>query len=363
MSRSALSLRLDALSAAGLVVEDGSTQSTGGRPAALIRFENRAGTILVADVGVNVSRLAVTDLAANPISTRTLSLPISGASPDAVLAEVSSNFEDMLRRDARGYGPVRGIGIGVPGPVDVRTGELVSPVSMPGWDRYPIRSFFSERFHTEVIVDNDVNLMAWGEYTMHWRSKTADFVAIKIASAGIGCGIVSSGTLHHGVTGAAGAIGHIRISGYDDWVCRCGNTGCLGAVMNGDAIAERLRRRGFEVANGRAVAELASAGTVEAVHEVRSAGRALGEVVAGIISFFNPELIVIGGDIARAHEHLLAGVKEVAYRECTPLGTSRLQILPSRLMEDAGIYGGATMAIDAVLSPSAVNRMLGSQIA
>ena len=181
------------------------------------------------------------------------------------------------------------------------------------------------------MVDNDVNLMAWGEYTSLWRHQVSNFLFIKVAEAGIGCGIVAAGRIHHGAQGSAGAIGHIRVPGYEDSVCRCGNAGCLGAAVGGDALARRLRGRGHKTDNGQDVADLALAGELDAVQEVRGCGRALGEVMAGIVNFFNPEVIVVGGVVARAHEQLVAGLREVVYQRCLPLATRDLRLVPSRL--------------------------------
>jgi predicted NBD/HSP70 family sugar kinase len=231
---------------------------------------------------------------------------------------------------------------------------------MPGWDGFPVAGDLHEQFGVPVVVDNDVNLMAWGEYTALWRHEASNFLFIKMAEAGVGCGIVTAGRIHHGAQGSAGAIGHIQVPGYEDWVCRCGNAGCLGAVIGGEAMAKRLRTRGHEVVNGQEVAALAVTGELDAVQEIRASGRALGEVIAGIVNFFNPEVIVIGGDVARAHEQLIAGLREVVYQRCLPLATRNLRLVPSSLGSGAGILGAAAMTLDKALAPNAVDELLSS---
>jgi predicted NBD/HSP70 family sugar kinase len=231
---------------------------------------------------------------------------------------------------------------------------------MPGWDGFPVADDLHIRYGVPVVVDNDVNLMAWGEYTALWRYEVSNFLFIKVAEAGVGCGIVAAGRVYHGAQGSAGAIGHIRVPGYDDIVCRCGNVGCLGAAVGGEALANRLRKRGHEVANGHEVAALALAGELDAIQEVRACGRALGEVIAGIVNFFNPEVIVVGGEVAGAHEQLIAGLREVVYQRCLPLATRDLRLVPSNLGSGAGIAGAAAMTIDKALSPSAVDVLLSS---
>jgi predicted NBD/HSP70 family sugar kinase len=106
------------------------------------------------------------------------------------------------------------------------------------------------------------------------------------------------------------------------------------------------------------VAALALAGNIEAIHEVRSCGRALGEVLAGIVNFFNPEVIVIGGTVGRAHEQIIAGLREVIYQRCLPLATMDLRFAPWSLGDDGGVIGAAALTLDRVLEPAAIDLML-----
>jgi predicted NBD/HSP70 family sugar kinase len=250
---------------------------------------------------------------------------------------------------------VRGIGIGVPGPVEFDTGRPVNPPIMPGWDGFDIPSWFADRYGAPVLVDNDVNIMARGEHWVHWRG-TPHLLLVKVGT-GIGCGIVADGHIHRGARGAAGDIGHIRATG-EHVVCACGNIGCLEAVAGGHALAMRLAASGVEASNSRDVVRLVHEGNVPATQMVRAAGRTLGEVLAGTVNFFNPAAIVIGGDIAEAHAQLLAGVREGIFSRSLPLATRDLRIVPCRLGDRAGVTGAAITAIEQVLSPAAVDRTL-----
>ena len=359
ISRSAVAMRVESLAEAGLVIEDGSAASTGGRRATYLRFAEDSGVVLVADLGTTVARLAVTDLAGAPVAARVAEQSMS-VGPTEYLEWMADHLEDLLQEAGRLPHDVRGVGVGLPGPVEHATGRVIVPPSMPGWDDFPVAETLQSRFGVEVVVDNDVNIMAWGEYTALWRHEVANILFIKVADAGIGCGIVTSGRIHHGAQGSAGAIGHIRVPGYEDTVCRCGNTGCLGTAVGGGALAARLRGLGHHVVDGKAVAELALAGDLDAVQEIRACGRALGEVLAGIVNFFNPDVIVVGGVIVRAHEQVLAGLREIVYQRCLPLATRALRLVPSGLGDDAGVLGAAAMTIDRVMSPAAVDELVSS---
>jgi predicted NBD/HSP70 family sugar kinase len=355
LARSTVAQRVDALLASGLLIEAGGSASTGGRPPTVLAFNHEAGVVLVADLGATHSRMAITDLAGTPLAEAAEDLDIA-LGPTEVLKRVSSRFQKLLGRTGRSAADVRGIGIGVPGPVEFATGQPVNPPIMPGWDGFDIPAWFADRYAAPVLVDNDVNIMARGEHWVHWRA-TPHLLLVKVGT-GIGCGIVADGQIHRGARGAAGDIGHIRATSNDDVICRCGNIGCLEAIAGGQALADRLAAAGADAANSRDVVRLVRNGDATATRMVRDAGRTLGEVLAGTVNFFNPAVIVIGGDIAEAHAQLLAGVREGILSRSLPLATRDLRIVPSRLGDRAGITGAAITAIEHVLSPAAVDRTL-----
>jgi predicted NBD/HSP70 family sugar kinase len=353
LARSTVAQRVDALLEQGLVHEAGGSASTGGRPATVLAFNHEAGVVLVADLGASHARVAVSDLLGTPLAERASDLDIA-LGPETVLEWVSERFAEMLEEVGRPKKDVRAIGIGVPGPVAFDSGRPVNPPIMPGWDDFPIPEWFASRYNASVLVDNDVNIMARGEHRMHWRG-TQHLLLIKVGT-GIGCGIVADGHIHRGARGAAGDIGHIRVTGSEAVVCRCGNVGCLEAIAGGQALAQRLATTGEATSRSRDVVRLVRDGHAGAIRMVRDAGRTLGEVLAGTVNFFNPEVIVIGGDVAEAREHLLAGVREGIFSRSLPLATRDLDIVPCRLGDRAGVIGAATMAIEHVLSPGAVDR-------
>jgi predicted NBD/HSP70 family sugar kinase len=229
---------------------------------------------------------------------------------------------------------------------------------MPGWDGYAVGTRLRQRFDTQVQVDNDVNIMAAGEHMRCWPG-SRPLLFVKVAT-GIGCGIVTEGHVHRGAQGAAGDIGHIRVPGYDDVVCGCGNVGCLEAVASGRALAARLTALGLPANNSRDVVRHVRDGTPEAVTAVRQAGRDIGTVLATAVNLFNPGIIVIGGDMAQADEALLAGIREVVYQRSTPLATRAIRIVKSVLGDRAGVIGASVIAIESILEPTAIDLALAT---
>jgi predicted NBD/HSP70 family sugar kinase len=354
LARSTVAQRVDALLAAGLVYEAGGGASTGGRPATVLAFNHAAGVVLVADLGATHARVGVSDLAGTPLAETTADTDITRG-PEEVLGWVSQCFAELLEETGHVAGDARGIGIGVPGPVEFPSGRPFNPPIMPGWDGYSIPGWFAGAYDAPVLVDNDVNIMARGEHWMHWRD-TEHLLLVKVGT-GIGCGIVAGGRIHRGALGAAGDIGHIRAT-RENVICRCGNVGCLEAVAGGHALARRLAAEGADAADSRDVVRLVQAGHAAATRMVREAGRSLGEVLAGTVNFFNPAVIVIGGDIGEAQAPLLAGAREGIFSRSLALATRDLRIVPCQLGDRAGVVGAAVMVIERVLAPEAIDQAL-----
>ena len=225
-----------------------------------------------------------------------------------------------------------------------------------------MRDAVSRDLGCPVVLDNDVNVLTVGEQHAGVARNARDFLFVKIGT-GIGCGIVVDGELYRGVDGCAGDIGHIRVDDFGP-TCACGNTGCLEAFAGGAALARDATAAARPVArshwprcspsrassppptSGRAVA----AGDPVAVQLIRDSGRRVGQVLASLVSFFNPGLIVIGGGVTGLGHALLAEIRGVTYRRSLPLATGNLPIVLSELGDEGGVMGAARLISGAVYS-------------
>ncbi len=357
LARSTVTQRVDALLASGLIGPAGEAVSTGGRPPTTFSFRPRARVALAADLGATHARLALTDMAAEVLAEERADLDIA-LGPERVLDWVAEHGRALLARAGRDVSELLGLGIGLPGPVQHSTGRAVNPPIMPGWDGFDVPGYAGERLAVPVLVDNDVNIMAIGEHRTAWPT-ASHLMFVKVAT-GIGCGIVSEGRVYRGAQGAAGDMGHIHVPSGEEKPCRCGNTGCLEAVASGAALAEALTAEGVPAHGARDVVELARHGSVPALRALRQAGRDIGEVLAASVNMFNPSVIVIGGALALAGDHLLAGVREVIYQRSLPLATEHLNIVSSAAAESAGVVGAAVMVVEHCLSPDQADRLIAA---
>ncbi|MEP6639362.1 MAG: ROK family protein, partial [Chloroflexota bacterium] len=293
------------------------------------------------------------------------------AGPEAGLDRVDALFDSLLRTTQGLRGRLWGIGIGVPGPVEFESGRPISPPIMPGWDAYPIRERFAARYGAPVWVDNDVNVLALGEWRSGVAAGHANVVVVKIGT-GIGAGIISDGHLHRGAQGSAGDVGHIQLLDDPSVICRCGNIGCLEALAGGEAIGRAgqaaaeagrstrlqtaLDQRGTVTAED--VARAASFGDPVAVALLQEAGHRVGSMLAGIVNFFNPSLIVIGGGVANSPDQLLAAIRETIYRRSLALATRDLLIQRSSLGGLAGVIGASAMVVDQLFARDSIARWI-----
>lgn len=359
VSRSTIGLRMDALLESGMVIPVADAVSTGGRPSARIALNPRARVVAAADLGATHATVALTDLAGEVLAETRTRLEIASG-PHNVLGWLTASITGLLEEIRRDRTELVAIGIGVPGPVEHTSGRPSNPPIMPGWDDFDIPGFVQETFAVPVLVDNDVNIMALGERATSWPD--ADHLIFLKVATGIGSGIISGGILQRGAEGTAGDIGHIPVSRGTGVVCRCGNTGCLEAVAGGPAIASALREEGLDVSNGTDVIALVKNGDLRAVQAVRRAGRDIGEVLNMCVSIINPSIIVVGGSMAQASEHLIAGIREVVYSRSMPLATQHLTIAPSRTGPESAVIGASLIAVEHALSPGRIEAIAAPQL-
>ncbi|HEX5540380.1 MAG TPA: ROK family transcriptional regulator [Micromonospora sp.] len=357
LSRAKITGEIDRLIERGLIEQAGLAASRGGRRSSLVKISERAHFLGV-DIGATSIKVAVTDGELNVLTHLREALDLR-TEPEVVIKR-ALDLVGKARADT-GAMQLVGAGIGLPGPV-ARDGLPVSPPLVPGWDAYPVRDVFSAELGCPVLIENGVNAMALGEKHAGIAKSFDDFLFIKIGT-GISAGIILDGDVYRGTTGSAGDIGHMRIEDGGP-TCVCGNTGCLESFFGGTALArdamaaaragesESLARRLAEVGTLTAadVAIATSEGDPVAIELVRDGAHRLGQVLVGLVSFFNPGLVVIGGGFARIGPTLLPEIRSVVYRRSAPLATGNMPIVLSEMGDLAGAVGAARLVSDHVFS-------------
>ncbi|WP_320533612.1 ROK family protein [Robbsia andropogonis] len=359
LSRSTIAQRLDVLLAAGYLATAAPVESSGGRRPGTFCLNAKLGVLLLAATSANGMHVGLADASGTILHSYHEVIDISDG-PEKVLAILCASFDRILALLGYGMADVRGIGVGVPGPVAFREGRIVRPPIMPGWDNYRIPDYFAARYDAVVTVDNDANLMALGEHRLHFPK--VDHLLYLTVGSGVGSGLIMSGALQRGALGAAGDLGHWFMPPTGGTAlprrCRCGNVGCLEAYTSGWAILRDLQQGGMSTLRDvRDVRTLADRGDPVVLEKLAVAGERLGDALTLAVSLLNPDVIVVGGEIVQ--EHFLASLRQAVYRRAPPLATRQLQIVTSSLGDTAALHGVAQMMVDTLFDPSVVDRRIG----
>jgi predicted NBD/HSP70 family sugar kinase len=361
LSRSTVNQRIDTLLTAELVRPAGGQSIARGRPPERFAFNSNRGVLLVADMGATSLRTGLCDLSGKVLAEHEQAIDLTQG-PEALLTLIKTAFVELLIDAGLESTSVLGIGLDVPGPVDFARGRVVSPPILNGWDGFDIRGWFGHHFTCPVLVENDVNAMAWGEHQTVYPDVTELFL-LKLGT-GIGAGLVTRNRIFRGADGSAGDIGHYYASPPDDAPvpqCRCGRLGCVEAYAGGWALVRDLNEAGTPTANVDQAVQLLRSGDLTAVRLARRSGRIVGEAIAQAVSLFNPRVIVLAGQLAAAEEHLIAGIREVVYQRSLPLATRNLQIRRSELADRAGLIGLALQLADTIFAGPEVELLVAAK--
>ena len=338
-----------------MVTEKADGASTGGRPPTLLRFDADAGVVLAVAIGRSRTQLAIANLAGEIGAHTDVDLD-GGVGPDDLMPDLVKRLEVLLAESGHRPAAILGVGLSMPGTVDLARGcSLDSPI-MSGWDGIALEPYFRDLTTAPVVVDNDANVMALAQRQGDYRD-VDDLLLLKL-STGLGAGIIAGGALQRGSVGAAGEFGHNKVAAAAGLPCRCGDTGCLEAIAGGWALVRTLQQQGHTVGHIRDVVELANRGEPEARRLIRESGRHIGEAIAAAVNLLNPAVVVVGGDMARTYDLLVAGLREALYGNATALATRVLQVVPSSHGEGSALQGSAALVLDRILSADAVDEVL-----
>lgn len=346
LARSTVSTLVGELQQAGLVVERedvrAATTAAGGRPPLMLSVDPSAGAVVGIQFDHEFVRVAVADL--------TLALLAEGV----VERDVDHNAKDGLAAAAELVGSlmaeagvasdrVIGAGVALSGPIDRHTGQLGSATILPSWVGIDAASWLGERLGVPVEVENDANLGALAESVLG-AARDCSEIAYVMLSSGVGGGLILGGRLYRGASGLAGELGHISV---DDagHMCRCGNRGCLETMVGAGALLEQLRHSRREHMTIERMIALAAEGDPGCRRVIADAGQTVGRVAASICNQFNPQRLVVGGELAQAGDLLLEPMRESIRRYALPAVVDRLTVVPGALGERAELLGALALVV------------------
>lgn len=348
-SRVTLSRRLDELMGHGLIVPDGSRSSGRGRPREAFAVNRDAGVLLAMDVGSSHTRVGITDLISGVLSEDEADIGLFDG-PEEIFSWADQVFAFMLRSLGRTPGDVRGIGLGLPGPVDTRTGVLGSPQLDPRWDDLRVAEWLWPLPPDVVVVaDRDVNILAVGEARLGWPDHR-DLIVVK-AGIGVGCAFVLDGEIHRGSRGGAGQLSAPLRDRLSDPLRR------LETVASGATVRDRLNRSGHRIRTSADIVALAAEGDREAVALLEEVGEVIGYALADVVGLLNPSAVVVGGNLSEAGERFLGPIRRAVFGASHVFSRHGLVVERARLAEKAGVRGASLLAQDALFDADRVSAL------
>jgi predicted NBD/HSP70 family sugar kinase len=312
-----------------------------GRTAQAVRLARGAGLLVAADFGHRHLSVAVADLGYEILAERRVELDWDHRVRDG-LDRVDTITDELLDELGLGRELVVGVGMGLPAPIDARTGEVGAPSQLPGWVGVDAAALATERLGVPVRADNDANLGALAED--RWGAgRGAENVAYLKLSDGVGAGLVIRGELYQGAIGTAGEIGHATINEFGA-LCRCGNRGCLETLAGAPALLRQLAPMHGDSLSVARMVELAQNGDMPCRRVLEDAGHHVGVAVANLCNIFNPDRIVVGGELARAGGLLVGPMERAIKRRGIPSAAQAVEVVMAELGSRSQLLGALVIA-------------------
>jgi predicted NBD/HSP70 family sugar kinase len=362
LSRATVSTLVEELVRAGLVEEGPGSAPAGvgaegglGRPPGLLSLVSGAAFALGLDFGHQHIRVALCDLSGEPV-VDDYSLAEVDHAPSESLDLAQQLVHDALHSAGVTADQLLGVGMGLAAPINKASGNLEADGILPGWHGIRPAAEMEARLGIPVALDNDANLGALGEKAFGAGRGVDDLVYIRL-SAGIGAGLIIEGQPYQGRIGVAGEVGHV-LSDPHGLICRCGNRGCLETVASPVAVAALLERSLRYPVSVPHLLELVAAGDRGARRAVADAGEAVGRVASMLVNVLNPELVVVGGDLAQAGDILLSPIADAIERHSVAPAAGAVRVTAGMLGPRAEVLGAAALIL--AKSPRALVARLGA---
>lgn len=360
LNRSTISAIINGLLADGLVQETALQSDRVGRPGMLLELNPAGGFAVGVELGVDFISLIVTDFIANVLWRQRVDVDPAEEQTPRIARAFSLTQTALAAGQTHGLRPL-GIGLGVPGLVDLHQGVLRLAPNL-GWKDVPLRQMWTQQFNLPVFVENEANASALGEYYFGVAREVNNMVYLS-AGVGLGGGVLIGGKLFRGSHGYAAELGHMVIDP-NGGLCACGRRGCLETLVSPRAVIRRVREMvSAGAANTRLTApgldlarltfdqvlEAAHQGDPVAVAALQTGGTYLGIGIANLINIFDPQLVVLGGSLNRASAILLPAVEQVLNDQVWNMSSETLKVVSSAHGQEACVMGSVALVLDDIL--------------
>jgi predicted NBD/HSP70 family sugar kinase len=341
LSAATISTIVKELLTGGIVDTQITTRS--GRRAQMVTLARRVGLVAGVQFGHRNLKVALGDFGRVVVAEQQMPLPVDHRA-DTGLDRAALLVVDLLERVGATHDELLTIGVALPAPVDVTTGRISVHGIMRGWDDLDVGQVMSERLARPVVVDNDANLAALAELELGAGRGFQDILFVRVSYT-TGTGVILSGRVHRGYAGTSGEIGHIQVDPRGD-ICRCGNRGCLDTVVSSTAILDLLRASHGDLTL-RDLINRAVDGDLGCRRVVSDVGDRIGSVVATLVTTLNPQLVLVGGELAEVGDLLVGPLRDSVLRHAAPNTIAPVRVCLGELGQQAEVMGALIYALQA----------------
>ncbi len=332
-----------------------------GRPAINLEPEPEAGYIIGLEIGVDFISIITVNFAIEVVARRFESTA-RYFNQEAILNRVLFLLQESCEQVQKRQRPLFGIGVGVPGLVDVASGTLLFAPNL-NWSALPLRDMIRAKIDVPVFIANEANLAALGE-SYFGAGQACDSLLYVSSGVGLGGGIVLNGRLIEGASGFAGEVGHMTVE-KDGLECNCGNKGCWETLASQRAL---FRRVSEAIQQGQPswmaqmiqddpsrmsiplITEAARQKDPVALKALAETGEWLGVGIASLMNVINPQRVIFGGPLWAVHEYLLPSIRETVAQRAWHWVQEGIQIIPAANGEDAAVMGAVAIVYSDVLN-------------
>ncbi len=299
------------------------------------------------DIGGTNIKLGIINSQGKIISRGNLQTTKYAKSKNVLIKALISELDSLLEKNSLKATDILGIGIGLPGLVDYEKGNVIFLPNVPGWHNVPLKKIIESKIRIKTFLDNDVNLIALGEWKLGAGSNYENLICITLGT-GVGGGLILDNKLYRGEGFAAGEIGHIPLNEKGK-KCNCGGTACLEATIGRNALMQKaailFKKRNIDL---KEVYDLAEKGNARAIDFWRQTANHLGNGLVGIVNVLNPQLIVIGGGVSGSYKFLKPAFLKVLKERTMTVQSRMIKIAQAKLGDDAGIIGANVLVRESV---------------
>ena len=356
ISRPTISAYIAELIEEDFIKEIGKSHSSpsGGKKAVLLQFNNKSGYILGVMIGVKTIRIGISDLRSNII--KLIKIPTEEwQGPQSVISKIVEGTKELLTMMDINKNNIIGVGIGVPGLVDSKSGLVIFSPNLTGWENIKLQGILENRFELPVFIENECRVQAIAEKRFGLAKKKNDFVCFE-TGVGIGTGVFTNNELLLGKNGIAGEVGHIITDLGGKKLCHCGNVGCLETLCSMGSLIEDIQE---DVKSGKKsmikpgdsldisdVYKYYNLGDDVVVSNVMKNANYLGIGISNAIKMFNPEIIILQGKVIEFGEKYLDRIKITVAENTFPKVKDEYNIQYSKLGEKVGLIGATSIVFE-----------------